>query len=506
MRDVDYCSGACIMIPKDLWDELGGFDKTFSPAYYEDTDLAFRVRQAGYRVLYQPMSQITHFEGASSGTDISTGIKHNQAINQQKFLEKWQDALKNYGNSEKFKEIRYQDKWSNYRVLFIDGRTPTPDKDSGSIDAIRYMQILRALGFSVTFIPDNLAYCDSYTKMLQASGIEALYSPYITSIPQFLTERVDSYELVILSRFPVAQKYIDIVRQHNSNARIIFNTVDLHFLRKEREAALKGDEELLLEAKEDMDQEIQVMEKSHQTIMVSRHEIELLSTIAPAVNVSLISPPRDIPGRNAPFDERKDILFIGGFQHMPNIDAVNYFVSEIWPLVLEKLPDANFLIVGSDMPSSFEGLAQQNRNVILKGFVADLAEVLDHCRLTVAPLRYGAGIKGKIVTSLSYGVPCVATSLAIEGMGLAPGRDILSANSPEEFARRIAEMYSSPNLWNKLSDNGLEAVRSIYSIGTIQAEWAKLLQTLGFQVKDEVENHNSEIIKKKKHGPQLSNI
>jgi glycosyltransferase involved in cell wall biosynthesis len=248
-------------------------------------------------------------------------------------------------------------------------------------------------------------------------------------------------------------------------------------LREKREAELCGSDTLKIAARKTKKIEIGVMRKAHRTIVVSEAEYEMLRRLAPNISVSLVSLPREIPGRRKNFKDRRDIVFIGGYNHPPNIDAVQFFVSEIWPIVTEALPDAKFIVAGSNMPDSISQLS--GKNIVVRGYVEDLGEIFDHCRLSVAPLRCGAGVKGKVVTSLSYGVPCVGTAIAIEGMGLVHGENILLADTVEDFANAVVEAYTSAKLWNKLSRNGLDVVRERFSVESVRSALHDVLQDLG---------------------------
>jgi GT2 family glycosyltransferase len=479
LREVDYCSGASIVIRRSLWEQLGGFDELFTPAYYEDTDLAFRVRQAGYNVIYQPLSQVFHVEGTTSGTDVNAGIKHYQEVNRHKFVERWKNAIRGYGVRESTEEFSYRNHYRKQFALFIDACTPTPDQDSGSIDAFIFLRMLRGLGFEVSFIPaTNLLYLGRYTQDLQGIGIVCQYAPFIRSVEDFLKDEGKRFDLVFLSRAPTAAKYIDLVRQYSPRARIVFNTVDLHFLREERAAELGDSKASFEQARETREQEISVMRKADQTILVSEFEYKVVRDCAPEVKATVIPLPREIPGRSAGFEGRSDVLFLGGYNHPPNIDAVYFFVNKIWPLIKKQVPACRFLIAGSHMPEKVRKLGRKDDIVIL-GHVSDLDGLYSRCKLSVAPLRYGAGVKGKVVTSLGYGVPCVATSMAAEGMELKDGIHALVADTPEEFAEAVVRVYNSTELWEKLSQNGLAFVQERFSVDRVQSKFRKMLKDMG---------------------------
>ena len=473
LRDVDWCSGASIMIPNSLFHELGGFDRRYLPAYYEDVDLAFAVRKAGKRVLLQPLSRIVHAEGVSSGTDIREGVKSFQQINKYKFYQKWKDTLARQGSSSVNPSWK-KDRYAKRRILMIDACTPAPDKDAGSTVVSFYMKIFTSLSCKTTFIPaDNFLYLDPYTPNLQSIGIECLYAPEVVDVETHLRERGSEYDVVILFR-PDCRKYIDVVREHCARAVVIFNPIDLHYLREERQAILESSAELAQHAKQTKALELETVRKVDGTIVVSETECEILNREIPGANVTTIPILFSVKGKRAPFDERRDVFFLGGYQHKSNLDAVFYFVRSIWPLVKQKLPEAKFYVLGGNVTQEILALATDD--VVVVGYVEDLSHYLDRCRMSVVPLRYGADMKGKIGTSMSYGVPCVATSIAVEGLGLKQGENILVGDTPENFAQEVVTLYTDKRLWDHLSISGLSFVEAHWSI---QVGERKLTEFLG---------------------------
>lgn len=452
-REVDYCSGASVMVPKVLFEDLGGFDEHFLPAYCEDSDLALKLRDKGYRVIYQPLSTVVHHEGITSGTDTSRGTKAYQVENSIKVFERWQKRLQAH-QAPGVDVDNAKDRRAKHRVLYIDHCTPTPDQDSGSIDAYNHMLLLREMDFQVTFIPeDNFLRILPYTLDLQRAGIEALYSPYVTSVEEHLKSYGRRYDLVILCRPGVAEKDLGIVRKMCPTAKVVFHTVDLHFLRMLREADMTGDKSLTRAAKEMKRVELNLMERVDITTVISKHELQLLGQNLPADKVKLLPYSRKVRGTDSNYSERKDIVFIGGYQHAPNVDAVQYFCTEIMPLLRKKNPGIKVYIVGSNPPPEIRIL--ESEDVIVTGFIQDLDPLLDKMRVSIAPLRYGAGIKGKIGTAMAVGLPVVATSLAVEGMSLANRENILVADGAEEFSNAIVEIYQDENLWERISENSL---------------------------------------------------
>jgi len=463
LRAVDYCSAAALMIPKSLFASMGGFDSRYAPAYYEDTDLCFKVRAAGYKVLYQPLSEVIHYEGATGGTDLSSGTKKHQDINRSTFAETWVNELMAKPVNGDVAFLR-QSPLGRKSILVIDHHLPMPDRDSGSLRMFQILKLLRDLGHRVTFIPDNLADISPYTGELQKRGIEVVYHPYVKKVRDYLISHGSEFDCVVLSRCDFARKHMADVRLHAPQSRIIFDTVDLHYLREDSEARLTRDPEIRRKARERQQLEHELIERADETWVVSPVEQQLLQQKLPGKSVQLVSNIVDVPGSKTPFALRRDYLFIGGFQHRPNTDAVLFFVQKIYPLVSEQLRDAKFYIIGDKAPPEIAALATDR--IVVAGLQKDVRPFFDSVKLSVAPLRFGAGVKGKINQSMAFGVPVVATSLAIEGMDLTDHEEILVADEPEDFARALIELYESEELWNRLSENGIRETRASYSTDT----------------------------------------
>ena len=477
-REVDYCSGASIMTPKKLFNELGGFDEHYLPAYCEDSDLALKIRDKGYRVIYQPLSTVIHYEGVTSGTDTTQGTKAYQIANSQKLFTRWQHRLEAHqppgtdANNAK-------DRRAKYRVLVLDHCTPTPNQDAGSVTVFNLMMLLREMDFQVTFIPeDNFLYLPEYTTALQRAGIEVLYAPYFINVAQHLKEQGQRYNLAFLFRPGVIEHHLKDIRKHCPNAKVLYHTVDLHFLRMSREAELQADKVKQIAADEMKQRELAAIRASDASIVHSTLELELLRPLLPDAKLHVFPLIMDIKGTNKTFDERRDIVFVGGYQHTPNVDAVHYFVSEIMPLIRKQLPGVRFYAVGSKPPADIQALACDD--VIITGFVEELTRLLDRMRISVAPLRYGAGIKGKIGTAMAVGLPVVATTLAAEGMSLTDGQNILVTECKEQFINAIVSLYQDDILWNQISKNGLEFASKTWGPEAAWGVLSGILQEINF--------------------------
>ncbi len=460
LREVDYCSAAALMIPKLLFQQVGGFDTRYAPAYYEDADLAFKVRRAGYKVLYQPLSEVIHYEGATGGTDLSTGAKQYQDINRSTFAEAWAPELKARPAIGDLAFLNNPPP-NRKKILVIDHHVPMFDKDAGSVRMFHILNILRQLGHRVTFVPDNLANISPYGQELQKRGIEIIYHPFFKKVRDYLISHGPDFDAVILSRCDFARKHIEDTRLYAPQSRVIFDTVDLHFVRVDREAQITNDSKTREKALLQKELEYNLIDQADETWVVSGVEQKLLREAKPEKSIEVVSTIAEVLGSKTPFALRRDWLFIGGFQHRPNIDAVLFFAKDIYPLVSRRLPNAKFYIIGDGAPPEIAALATDR--IIVAGLQRDVRPFFDSVKLSVAPLRFGAGVKGKINQSMAFGVPVIATSLAVEGMQLQDREEILVADEPEEFAEALIELYESEELWRRLSENGIQKTRALYS-------------------------------------------
>ena len=462
LREADYCSGACIVVPAALWRELEGFDETFAPAYYEDTDLAFRVRAAGKRVLYQPLAEILHFEGISNGLDLTTGFKRFQAINEPKFVARWSAALADHGDAGS-RGARDLDRTYARHALVIDIEVPQPDRSAGAHAAIQEIRLLQSLGYRVTFLPLNLAYLGKYSDLLASLGVECALAPFALSAEEFLEARSGEFDLAYITRYSVAEAMIAAVRRHNPGAPIVFNNADLHFLRAIRDAIDAGSEAgQLADAETVRDAELAVIEAADLTLSynVVEHAVIQSHTMGRA-KVALcpwvVESRAEAPG----YLERHGIAFLGGYRHPPNRRAVEFFVAEVMPELRRRRPGATFHIYGSSVPPEFAKLAAED--VVIEGFVESVDQALDRARVFVAPLLSGAGIKGKVLEALASGIPSVLSPIAAEGIGIRDGLEALIADSPQAWADAILALYDDPRRWTEVGAAGRRYVGEHHS-------------------------------------------
>jgi GT2 family glycosyltransferase/glycosyltransferase involved in cell wall biosynthesis/SAM-dependent methyltransferase len=471
LREVDYCSGACIAIPRELFFALGGFDRIYAPGYYEDSDLAMMVRHAGRKVLYQPSAQIVHFDGM---TQRETGTKQYMERNAVLFRDKWLGLINDRRAEGEAPDLE-KDRGCKGRVLIIDHYVPTPDQDAGSARMFGILAALVELGYKVTLAPEDLHRRQPYTAQLQALGVEVIYAPQVPDLRQYILHTAGQFDWAMLSRFQVAPRFIDLIRQVSPTTRVIYDTVELGFVRVMRLAKLSGSPADHLDAEELRERELGLARKADVTLVVSEVERDVLRAEEPDIAVEVVSTIYPLrPGRPG-LEGRSGILFIGGFDHPPNGDAVVHFVQNVLPLIRGSLPDVVFYIVGSRPRHDVLSLASDR--VIVTGQVPTVDGYFDSCRLSVAPLRYGAGVKGKVSQSMAFGLPVVATTVAVEGMHLQHGSDVLVADDPADFAAAVVAAYTDEELWDRLSTNGLANVERHFSPGKASATLSAILQS-----------------------------
>ncbi len=474
LRDSDYVSGAALMIAQKLFSELNGFDELYVPAYYEDTDLCFRVREAGYRTVVQPASEIVHLEGVSAGKDVTgSGMKRYQLINHKKFYERWKATLAKHRFNGEQPDLEAERSVTR-RAYFIDETVPTPNKDAGSNAALQHMLALTRLGYKVTFLPaDNMANIAPYTANLQKHGIECLYAPYFWSVEEVFRKAKVKPDLVYVHRYSNASKYSSMVRLHFPECQIVYNVADLHFLRQQREAMIEGSLKgapVVTEAAE-----LSVMRLVNAVIVHSNVEADILRSKDSALRVHTVPWTVESRPTTTPFARRAGFAFIGGYGHRPNVDAALYLAREVIPLLQEgKRGRITGYLVGSHPPDEVFALNSEKLKVL--GFVPDLSSLLHGLRCTVAPLRYGAGVKGKVLESLAHGLPCVVSEIAAEGLELPQNLHWLVAGSPADFADKIRALHEDQNLNAELSAFGLDYIAQRYSAEVVEKRLAESIE------------------------------
>ncbi len=477
LKDVDYCSGASIALPAALWQQLGGFDEHFLPAYCEDADLAFRVRKLGYRAVLAPQSEVIHHEGRSHGRDLSSGIKSYQVENQRKLFERWRSELdqNHYPNAENVLRARDRSKFKRH-ILVVDHYVIQPDRDAGSRSTQGCIQAFLELGWSVTFWPDNLYRDPDYTRLLQNMGVEVIYgSQYQGAFDTFIAARKDLYDAAFINRPHIAAPYIESLRRH-TQTRVLFYGHDLHFKRL-RAARTLGEPVTLDEIDAIKATELAVCEASDVVYYPDQEEVNLIAELIPSHTQCLALPvvvfaDKVIAGgeeraHQMGAAERREILFVGGFNHTPNSDGIIWFVQDVLPLIRARVDGVFLRIVGSN--PTVEIFDLQAPDIEVTGFVpdAELRQLYSRAGIAIAPLRFGAGVKGKVIEAMAAGVPIVTTPTGAQGIkGANEGAFI--GDGAEAFADAVVAALTNDAEAKLRALAALEFVKRRYSKGALK--------------------------------------
>lgn len=464
LKEVDYVSGCSLIIRKNLWEEIGGFDERFAPAYCEDSDLCFEARKYGYRVVYQPLSVVNHFEGISNGTDIASGQKKYQMRNRPILMEKWRDVLEKEHYPSASHVMRARDRSMNKKIMvMVDHYIPTFDKDAGSRTLYDYIQIFISMDYHVILLPDNFNRSE-YAQHYQEMGVEVLYGVwYRNNWRRWMVENAGDIDIVFLNRPHITIHYVDFVKE-SLRAKVLYYGMDLHFMRQQRQYELTKDPSLPLSIECSKLMEFSIMEKVDCSFYPSYEEVEYIRELNPELKVRTL-PAFIFPSlQRIPYsaDNRRDLMFVGGFMHVPNGDAMVWFANEIFPLVLKEMPNVRLHIMGSHTTDEIVQLASPN--IIVHGFVSDgeLSKWYMRCRMSVAPLRFGAGIKGKVVEAMGKGVPVVTTPIGAEGM-MGADQFLAVESTAEAFAARIVSLYNDEEQMENMCELAYNYVEENFS-------------------------------------------
>ena len=476
VRDVDYCSGASLLIGAGLFASLHGFDEAYVPAYWEDTDLAFRVRAAGKRVLYQPLSLVVHHEGISNGKEVTSGVKAYHVSNRAKFHQRWQHVLATQHPEPFWDAERAHDRGMGRRmVLVVDHHVPQPDQDAGSRSMWCILRALKAMGLVVKFWPQDQARDPVYTDWLQQAGIEVLLGEdgRKRDFARWLAANRDQLDCVLLSRPPVAMAFLPELRR-SSKARVLFYGHDLHFARLVTEHALTGSLVARREAETMEKLEMSIWRLVDAVYYPSSEETQVVRARVPEVPAFTMPLYYFDAAAAAPeASGREGILFVAAFDRPPNVDAARWLAGSILPLVRAAWPGRTKLwLVGSNPSDEVRRLA--GPDVEVTGFVSDeeLQAFYRKVRVAIVPLRMGAGMKGKVIEALHAGLPLVTTPVGAQGL---EGLEEVTCVSSDEgvLARGLVELLRDDATWRRASRAQQAYMEGRFSLDAMQQVLAR---------------------------------
>jgi GT2 family glycosyltransferase/glycosyltransferase involved in cell wall biosynthesis len=508
-RASDYAMGACLLVRRELWEKIGGFDERFIPAYYEDTDLAMAIRSHGYKVMYEPASRIIHVEGGTNGTGQNSESTRLQDINRVKFAEKWSDELAHrpkmhasiienwahrglggFGPHEEPVEtwneaiVRSQD---SKKVLVFDPLPPMYDRNSGHRRLWNMLEELRWMGHSVTYFSNSTFALAEYKPKLSKLGIPlyGLDTRYGTQetisdfhrevfVPNFPDWGArQHFDTIIINFWYLAEQIMPYVRAAWPKATIVVDSVDLHYLREKRQAELYGEAQLYAKARATRDKELAVYKNADRVICCTEDDAGELRKELPDADIVVVTNTHELLDEGPGFEAREGILFVGNFAHPANADGMLWWRDEISPQLAAELPGVPLTVVGHDPSGVVPQLVNEKMNSV--GWIEDLTPYLNGARISVAPLRFGAGMKGKVGEALSAGLPVICTTIAAEGMDLVDEQDVLIADDADAFVKNIVRLYNDSQLWNQLRTSGREIVEQRWGKESLRGPLGEVL-------------------------------
>lgn len=463
VRDADFVSGAFLLIPRPLWQTLGGFDTGLAPAYYEDADLCLRARRAGFRVVYDPAVLLTHVEGGSALT--SDAAAEMMRRNRLPFLARHGEDLRHRSSPATARPLH--DRWAAApapRVLVIDNGVPHQAGGAGNPRARVMLQSLA--GCHVTLFPlwTPETSWDAVYATLPAE-VEVMLGHHAATLEEFLEQRRGLYDVMVVSR-PPNMALVAAIRQRRpglfAGMRVVYDAEALFALREIGEAAVKGAPLPRAEAKRRLRAELDLAAEAECVLAVSDREARLFAA-GGARTVHVLSHALACAPAPPPVTERDGFLFVGALTPgTPNEDSLVWLVEDILPRLNDRLGRAvPVTIVGECRSGRIAALASDQ--VRMAGRADALGPWYDRARVFVAPTRFAAGVPLKVIEAACAGIPAVATDLLVRQLGWRSGVDILGARDAAGFARAMAALHDDADLWTRIREASLRRAARQYS-------------------------------------------
>jgi GT2 family glycosyltransferase/glycosyltransferase involved in cell wall biosynthesis len=484
-REIDYGSAACLLISRESFWQVDGFEAAYGIGYFEDVDLSFKLKERGLRTIYEPRSRVVH-ELHGSGTSIQA--RRRMEANRGVFYERWAERLSrrptlvelqtNPGQLVAARDAEVLD-----RILVLDDRVPFHDRGSGDPRMAKLLNELVELwpDARITLAAADDRETERYAAPLLARGIEVVAPP--VDWEAWFESRMFHYSVVIFSRGPNIARFEGFIRGTQPQALKVFDTEALSFRRLERMARVVGGDagsELRAEAARMRMLELGAVDSSDVVFAVSDEESKLIAELAPDTKTFVlthyIEPLPDPPG----FEDRTDLIFFGGFLAGPGSpieDAVLRLASEVMPRLWEREPELRLRIVGADTTPAVQALASEKIEVV--GYVEDPTDWLACARVLVSPIRFAAGINLKLLDAMAASLPFVTTSIGAEGLPLGALRPHLVADEPAELADRVHALYVDQVLWERAQRQLRNAAESRFDRGTFRRTLVEAMSHLG---------------------------
>ena len=460
-RDVDYCSGAFLMMPRDLFERLGRFDPVFAPAYYEETDLCMRIREAGLRIGYEPRVLLSHFEFGSATTSKAALAlqQEHHTLFRDRHAATLAAAHHAPGTAPLLARMR-----GDYRgrVLIVDDQIPYPQMGAGYPRALDIVRAVHNAGWFVTFYPaafPDVDYADAY-KILPPD-VEIAGELGREGMARFLRERTGYYEAILVSRPHNMQAFRAAMAEAPGAvdlSTVVYDAEAIFALRDETRARLNG--QGAKPAKTGTRAELALTAGVASVLAVNADEAQIFREAGVGAVDVLGHAIEPRPTATA-FEDRRDFLFVGAMDEddSPNADSLDFFVREVMPR-LDSLIGADWTlrVAGRNGAPRVQALASER--VQLLGRVEDLELLYAQSRVFIAPTRYAAGIPMKVHEAAARGVPCAVTPLLARQLGWEDDKAVAVGDSAEAFARACQRLYDDAALWEAVRAGALARVEA----------------------------------------------
>jgi GT2 family glycosyltransferase len=468
-RNVDYVSGCALLIRTAVWDRLGGLDEQYKPAYYDDVDLCLRVHDLGLRVRYAPLSCVIHFEGTSMGKDVANqnSLKSYQLINRAKIAAVHRDVLSTH--TKIHNKTQLDSHFSNgTKVVCVFDTMPHANRDGGSVDFELIVQYLISLDFQVAAL-FNRRVSPQDSLSWRANGVlcEELGSTYGKQLVA---------EANIIFSFGTMVG-IRLAKENLSGKRWIHHTSDIATRRLQAMNELFKDQQhvsaeasrwflgMPRDEKQMWAIEKPTLENPSTTLFVTAHDLQYAQdneAVGNFVHFPILKGGPDTNDIPAPLAQMT-VGFVGSFLHSPNSDAVEYFLRDLWPSIYKQVPTSRFLIWGSGIKPNQSADWSALPGVEIRGWFATWEEVVAQTRVLVSPLRFGAGMKHKVVSTLIYGRPVVGTCTSFEGFEIGQLSKKVMTDDPHLLIKSTVEILQSDDACNQALREGLSGMGSQFS-------------------------------------------
>jgi GT2 family glycosyltransferase len=487
-RDVDFGSAACLLISKETFERVGGFDPAYAIGYYEDVDLCFKLAELGLRTRFEPRSRVVHVRfGSGSPSAAQARVQENRIA----FVNRWHERLDARPRlidlpSHQHRVIAARDAEAYERILVVDDRVPHVDRGSG--DPRMAKLLLEAATLwprgRITLLATSSGGADDYATPLLDAGVEVVAPPL--DWEEWFDTRAFHYSAVIVSRSSNTDRLREVLARTQPQALRIFDAEALTSRRLHLQAAVADDEEraralraLALDATK---AELRAIDEADLVFVVSEEERAFVRGVDRDKPTLLL--PSCVDAQESPpgFEDRRYVIFFGGFLAgggSPNEDALLHLVREIMPIVWDAEPDVILHVIGADPTDTVLKLHGGRINVV--GYVPDPNEWLSRARVHIHPMRFGAGIKLKLIETMAAGLPFVSSRVGAEGLGLGPLGALLVNDEPDEIARRTLLLYRDAELWWKTQLELLGIARERFSRAIFRRTLAEAMISAGME-------------------------